>query len=88
MMKTENSIRAFPLSIAGEEEWVRVVGINGGKNLLKRLITIGLIVGTEIQVLQREKQAGLVVRCGETRVALGIGMAHKIIVEPVFTQKF
>lgn len=87
-MKTENSIRAFPLSIASEEEWVRVVGINGGKNLLKRLITIGLIVGTEVQVLQREKHAGLIVRCGETRVALCIGIAHKIVVEPVVAQKF
>lgn len=87
-MKTENSIRAFPLSIASEGEWVRIIGINSGKNLLKRLITIGLMVGTEIQISQREKQAGLIVRCGETRVALGLGMANKIIVEPILTQPF
>lgn len=85
-MKTENSIRAFPLSLASEGDWVRVIGVDGGKNLLKRLITLGLVVGTEVEVLQRENKNGLILRCGETRIALGIGMTHKIRVEPMFTE--
>lgn len=81
LMKTENATHAFPLGMAGEGEKVKIVGISGGKNLAKRLLTLGLVEDTEMQVLQR--QHGLVIACGEIRLALGLGMAQKIMVVPV-----
>ncbi|HDN25612.1 MAG TPA: ferrous iron transport protein A [Thioploca sp.] len=81
-MKSENATQAFPLAMAGVGEWVKIAGVTGGKNLIKRLIAMGLIENTELQVLQRQRGTGLIVACGETRLALGIGMANKIKVVP------
>jgi len=62
---------------------VKIVGVTGGKRLIKRLIAIGLIEEMELQVLQRQKEKGLVVACGETRLALDFGIANQIQVVPV-----
>lgn len=80
LMQTESTQHIFPLGLAGECEKVKIVSIHGGKMLTKRLASMGLIEDIEIQVLQKEHQNGIVVLCGETRLALGMGMAHKISV--------
>lgn len=71
--------RAFPLAMASEGEPVRVVGILGGSSMALRVAELGLNVGSELVVRQRQG-SGLVVGRGETRFALGGGMAHKILV--------
>lgn len=73
---------AFPLTMAGENAAVRVVAIQGGTRLARRLTEMGLHVGSEIVVRQRQG-GGLVVCRGETRLALGGGMAHRIMVSPL-----
>lgn len=80
LMKNKNATHAFPLAMANEGELVKIVGVTGGKKLAKRLITMGMIENTELQILQRQQGTGLVVLCGETRLALGTGIAHKIMV--------
>lgn len=80
LMKNQNATHAFPLAMANEGELVKIVGVTGGKKLAKRLITMGMIENTELQILQRQQGTGLVVLCGETRLALGTGIAHKIMV--------
>jgi ferrous iron transport protein A len=60
---------------------VRVVALRGGDNLIKRMTEMGLNVGSELIVRQRQGGGGLVVSRGETRYALGGGMAHKVMVE-------
>jgi len=72
---------AFPLSMAEEGVQVRVIALHGGAGLDKRLTEMGLNVGGELTVVQRQGGGGLVVARGETRFALGGGMAHKILVE-------
>ena len=83
LMKTENGIQAYPLSLAADGEWVRIVNVASGKNLIKRLAIMGMIDGISIQMLQHKTNSGVVILCGETRLALGHGMAHKIMVEPI-----
>ncbi len=83
LMQTESTQHTFPLGMAGEFEKVKIVSVHGGKLLTKRLASMGLVEDTEIQVLQKERNSGVVVLCGETRLALGMGMAHKISVIPV-----
>ncbi|WP_341643473.1 FeoA family protein [Thauera sp. SDU_THAU2] len=78
-MNTPNRSNAFPLAMAGEGEPVRVVGILGGSSMALRVAELGLNVGSELVVRQRQG-SGLVVGRGETRFALGGGMAHKILV--------
>lgn len=72
---------AYPLMMADEGARVRVVGLMGGHGLARRMTEMGLNVGAELVVRQRQG-GGLVVMRGETRFALGGGMAHKIMVAP------
>jgi ferrous iron transport protein A len=67
--------------MADEGARVRVVAVRGGDNLSKRMTEMGLNVGSELIVRQRQGGGGLVVSRGETRFAMGGGMAHKVMVE-------
>jgi ferrous iron transport protein A len=83
LMKNKNITPIFPLPMAKEGERVKIVGVTGGKRLIKRLIAMGLIEEMELEVLQRQKENSLLVVCGETRLALGFGIANQIKVVPV-----
>lgn len=76
---TQPSAKPFPLTMAGEGERVRIQTLRGGKGLMLRLTELGLNQGTELRIVQRQG-SGLVVARGETRIALGGGMATKILV--------
>lgn len=71
--------RQFPLAMASEGERVRIESILGGGAISRRVAEIGLNVGSEVFVRQRQG-AGLIVARGETRIAIGGGMALKIMV--------
>lgn len=68
--------------MADEHAVVRVVAIRGGTAQARRIAGMGLSIGSEIFVRQREA-AGLVVTRGETRLALGLGLglASRIMVQ-------
>ena len=74
--------KGFPLMMADVGAPVRITAVRAGKGLALRLTDLGLNVGTTLQVLQRQG-SGLLVARGETRVALGGGMAAKILVAPI-----
>jgi len=74
-----NKKASFPLALAQEGEQVRILLLRGGKGLEMRLTSLGLNMGSELTVSQREG-GNLVVLRGETRLALGAGMAQKIMV--------
>ncbi len=78
-MTVSNNI--FPLMMADEGVRVCVVALRGGAGLDRRMTEMGLNVGAELLVCQRHG-GGLVVMRGETRFALGGGIAHKIMVKP------
>lgn len=77
---------ALPLSMANEGDRVKVVGLLAGMGLSRKVTEMGLNVGAEIEVRQREKGAVIVARA-ETRYAIGAGMAHKIMVIPIEPSK-
>ncbi|MEJ2393788.1 MAG: FeoA family protein [Candidatus Thiodiazotropha sp.] len=54
--------------------------IQGGRQLTHRLLSLGLRVGSEIELTQR-RGGGVVVANAGTRVALGAGVAEKLLVE-------
>ncbi len=68
----------FPLRLAQEGEWVRVVGLTGGHGFHDRLAGMGLHVGSELQVLCNPMDGKLIVCLEGTRLFLGGGMAQKI----------
>ncbi|MBS3800116.1 MAG: ferrous iron transport protein A, partial [Thioalkalivibrio sp.] len=53
--------------------------LGGGKGMEMRLTALGLNVGSDLVVSQHQG-GNLVVLRGETRLALGKGMAHRIMV--------
>lgn len=59
---------------------MRLVRIDGGKRLKRRLLALGLTVGGEAQLVQR-RPGGVVLARGGNRVALGEGVAHKLYAE-------
>ncbi|MCU0832898.1 MAG: ferrous iron transport protein A [Chromatiaceae bacterium] len=60
----------------------RITQIRGGRELARRLLGLGLRVGSEVRVLHH-RGGGLVVSSGEARVALGGGVVDKLWVEPL-----
>jgi len=71
----------IPLAMAAEGSIVTVVELRGGIGLVRKATEMGLNIGAEINIRQREL-GGLVISRGETRYALGGGMALKIMVLP------
>ena len=59
---------------------MRLVRIDGGKRLKRRLLALGLTVGGEAELVQR-RPGGVVLARGGNRVALGDGVAHKLYAE-------
>jgi ferrous iron transport protein A len=61
----------------------KIVEIQGGQGLNARLSALGIIPGRNITKISDMLMRGPVtVKTGNTQVALGHGMAGKIIVEP------
>jgi ferrous iron transport protein A len=79
----DNTIQAFPLAQAACGERVKIVSVAGDKMLIKRLIAMGLLEETELKVLHLTRGNGLKVACFNTQLALGVGMANKIMVVPI-----
>ena len=61
-----------------------IKAINGGRGLIRRLNSLGVFPGKLIYKTSSGIARGPVVfKCGATELAIGFGMAQKIIVEPV-----
>jgi Fe2+ transport system protein FeoA len=70
----------LPLSMVAPGESVRLVRIAAGHRLRRRLTELGLIPGVEFKIMQ-DDGGPLLLAVKDTRLALGRGMAHKIIVQ-------
>ncbi len=81
------SLNGLPLALTTAGERVEVTAIAGSQDMRKRLGDLGVIVGKSLQVIQKETGGSMVVAVGETRFALGQGMAAKILVSPLKDRK-
>lgn len=62
--------------------WVRVVDFDGGVNLRSKLTQYGIHPGDQLHLLRIAPLGGpLLVECNQREIALGRGVASKIIVE-------
>ena len=73
----------MPLAMASPGEHVRIVGFRGGKGMERRLRSMGLNQGADVEVIKSSGPGALIVASGETRIALGFGMAKKILVTTI-----
>ena len=61
---------------------VRVISFDGGKNLSAKLTQFGIHPGDRLRLLRKAPLGGpLLVECNAREIALGRGVAEKIIVE-------
>lgn len=68
-----------PLTQVAMGETVRVVTTGGGSQFVQRLADLGLVSETEVQVINNT--GPVIVALGNTRIALGRGMASRILVK-------
>lgn len=60
----------------------RIIAILGGRGLHRRLLGLGLRVGSEVEVLH-QRGRGVVIAAADNRIALGGGVAEKLLIEPL-----
>jgi Fur family ferric uptake transcriptional regulator len=70
----------MPLVMTSPGEQVRIVGFRGHRGMERRLTSMGLKRGAEVEVIKSSGPGPLIVASQETRIALGAGMAKKILV--------
>jgi len=75
-------IRLMPLSYAQEGEHGVIEEFMGGSGAQLRLATMGLRSGDEVEVITNRAEGQLVVAVNTTRLALGRGIAKKIMIKP------
>jgi ferrous iron transport protein A len=69
-----------PLTDVPVGRHVRLVQIGGGRQLARRLLALGLSINEELEILQHRGR-GVVVARGSNRIALGGGIAEKLMAE-------
>ncbi len=72
---------SFPLAMAQAGDCVRIVGLRAGRNLDRRLMDLGLAIGSSVRVVQNQLSGPMIVALRESRIGLGLGMAQKMLVE-------
>ncbi len=71
----------MPLTVVSPGRKVRIVAVDAGHGLQGRLEAMGLVPGTEIEVLRNSLHGPFLVAVKGCRIMLGRGMAQKIVVE-------
>jgi len=69
------------LAMARPGEVVTLVAINAGFGLRRRLADMGLSPGVSLRVIQSQMPGPVIIELRGSRLALGRGMAQKIMVK-------
>jgi ferrous iron transport protein A len=73
----------MPLCSVKAGQCARVISIDQGQRMRKRLADLGIVVGTEVYVMRGGSGPMILAVRNDSRLALGRGMARKIMVEYV-----
>lgn len=74
----------MPLSLVETGKEVRIQKIQGGRKLATRLRDMGLNLDSEVRIVKNDHNGPLIVAVtDDSRLALGYGMAHRILVSDV-----
>ena len=70
----------MPLSMTSSGETVKVSAVKAGWGLQRRLADLGLTPGVKVRVISINKPGQVILDVRGSRLALGHGVAHKIMV--------
>ena len=71
----------MPLSMVSPGELVQVAAVRAGWGLQRRLADMGLTPGVQVRVINSQRPGPVVIEIRGSRLALGQGVAHKIMVK-------
>lgn len=71
----------MPLSMVSPGELVQVAAVRAGWGLQRRLADMGLTPGVQVRVVNSQRSGPVVIEIRGSRLALGQGVAHKIMVK-------
>jgi Fe2+ transport system protein FeoA len=72
--------KSMPLATVEAGRRVKIVGVEAGHGLRSRLAALGLVPGTEVEVIANGGRGPFIVAVKDSRLMLGRGMAQKIVV--------
>lgn len=75
-------LKAIPLNQASLGEAMALSAIEGDHLLIKRLLGLGIRVGSQLTLTQR-RGTGVIVANQGARIALGLGLARRLLVTPL-----
>lgn len=74
-----------PLSqLKSGQRWI-IVSIEAGENMLQRLHSLGLYVGAKLELLKNDYSGPVIVKCLDSKLALGRKQADRIFVKSIFS---
>ena len=73
----------MPLSMLGCGNRGRIADLTGGPGMNRRLCELGLVPGEMVTIVPGGMGGQMVVLAGNTRLGIGRGMAHRIMVRPL-----
>jgi len=79
----KDRIQLLTLTMAKPGERLVLKDFNGGPNARMRLLSMGLRLGDEIEIISNNSQGQIAIAADYTRYVLGRGFAEKILVEPI-----
>ena len=80
---SENPDKVIPLDILPQNEEAIIIRINAGRNALTRLCHLGLTPGVIVKKIKSAPfQGPIEIRVRDTLLALGRGLARKVLVIP------
>ena len=75
--------QGMPLAMVRPGELVTVIGVRAGWGLQRRLADMGLTPGVQIRVINSQMPGPIIIDLRGSRLVLGHGMAHKIMITEV-----
>lgn len=81
-MTPANPQSLLPMAMATSGSEYEIQAFNGRKDFGMRMLSMGLGVGRRVRVLRCDG-GQMIIACGETRLALGQGVAQKILVSKI-----
>lgn len=81
MNKQIESKQFLPLSMVAAGRRVKLVAVDAGKGLKGRLTAMGLVPDVEITVIGSGRPGPFIISVRGSKMVLGRGMAHKIMVK-------
>jgi len=69
------------LSMIDQGEDVTLIDIVGGRGIRSKLYSMGLVPGVSLRILSRNGSGPVMIAVKDSRLAIGRGMAEKIIVK-------